>query len=90
VLDDFGTGFSTFAYLKNLPVDFLKIDGEFVRDLASNPIHPVLVGSINQIGHAMGIETIAEAVEDDATLQALRGMGLDYAQGFHLDLPKPL
>ncbi|MGE5232969.1 MAG: EAL domain-containing protein, partial [Acidobacteriota bacterium] len=90
VLDDFGTGFSTFAYLKNLPVDFLKIDGEFVRDLASSPIHQVLVGSIHQIGHAMGIQTIAEAVEDDATLQALRRMGLDYAQGFHLDLPMPL
>lgn len=90
VLDDFGTGFSTFAYLKNLPVNFLKIDGEFVRDLPANPIHQVLVESIHHIGHAMGIQTIAEAVEDDATLQALRRMGVDYAQGFHIARPQPL
>ncbi len=90
VLDDFGTGFSTFAYLKNLPVDFLKIDGEFVRDLTTNKIHEALVESINQVGHVMGIRTIAEAVEDEATLVALRRLGVDYAQGFHLARPQPL
>lgn len=90
VLDDFGTGFSTFAYLKNLPVDFLKIDGEFVRDITTNPIHEALVESINQVGHVMGIRTIAEAVEDAATLDRLERLGVDYAQGFHLARPQPL
>jgi diguanylate cyclase (GGDEF)-like protein/PAS domain S-box-containing protein len=90
VLDDFGTGFSTFAYLKNLPVDFLKIDGEFVRDITTNRIHEALVESINQVGHVMGICTIAEAVEDGASLATLDRLGVDYAQGYHLARPAPL
>ncbi len=90
VLDDFGSGMSSFAYLKNLPIDFLKIDGEFVRDLLQDPIHLALVGSINQIGHVLGLRTIAEAVEDEGTLGALRGIGVDYAQGYWIARPQPL
>jgi diguanylate cyclase (GGDEF)-like protein/PAS domain S-box-containing protein len=90
VLDDFGSGMSSFAYLKNLPVDFVKIDGEFVRDLVADPIHAALVGSINQIGHVMGLRTIAEAVEDEPALAALRAIGVDYVQGFHVHRPQPL
>jgi diguanylate cyclase (GGDEF)-like protein/PAS domain S-box-containing protein len=90
VLDDFGSGMSSFAYLKNLPVDFVKIDGEFVRDLVADPIHAALVGSINQIGHVMGLRTIAEAVEDEPALAALRALGVDYVQGYHVHRPQPL
>jgi diguanylate cyclase (GGDEF)-like protein len=90
VLDDFGSGMSSFAYLKNLPVDFIKIDGEFVRDLVADPIHAALVGSIHQIGHVMGLKTIAEAVEDEPTLAALRALGVDYVQGYHVHRPQPL
>jgi len=90
VLDDFGSGMSSFAYLKNLPVDFIKIDGEFVRDLVADPIHAALVGSINQIGHVMGLRTIAEAVEDEPALAALRALGVDYVQGYHVHRPQPL
>jgi EAL domain-containing protein (putative c-di-GMP-specific phosphodiesterase class I) len=87
VLDDFGTGLSSFAYLKTLPVDFLKIDGEFVRHLASDPVQRALVESINSIGQLIGLATIAEAVETDEALAALRGVGVDYVQGFRLGRP---
>jgi diguanylate cyclase (GGDEF)-like protein/PAS domain S-box-containing protein len=90
VLDDFGTGLSSFAYLKNLRVDFLKIDGEFVRNLVDDSVQRALVESIHQIGHVMGIRTIAEAVEDRATLEALRTIGVDYAQGYWIAAPEPL
>ena len=89
-LDDFGSGFSTFAYLKSMPVDFLKIDGSLVTDLAHDEIDREMVRAINQIGHAVGAQTIAEFVEDDATLVVLREMGVDYAQGYGLRLPSPL
>jgi diguanylate cyclase (GGDEF)-like protein/PAS domain S-box-containing protein len=90
VLDDFGSGLSSFAYLKNLPVDFLKVAGEFVRDLADDPIHRALVSSINQIGHVLGLRTIAEAVEDERTLAVVRELGVDYAQGYWIARPEPL
>ncbi|MDH3589297.1 MAG: EAL domain-containing protein [Gammaproteobacteria bacterium] len=89
-LDDFGSGLSSFAYLKNLPVDFLKIDGMFVRNMTRDPIDLAFVRSINEIGHVMGKMTVAEFVEDEATLDALRDLGVDYAQGFHISRPAPL
>ncbi len=88
-LDDFGSGFSSFAYLKNLPVDYLKIYGGFVKDMVHNTVDQTMVQSINQIAHAMGIETIAEFVEDDATLKLLTKIGVNYAQGYGIDTPTP-
>ncbi len=89
-LDDFGSGFSNFAYLKQLSFDYLKIDGSLVRNIASNEVDRQMVAAINQIGHTVGAKTIAEFVEDDAALQALREMGVDYAQGYGLRMPTPL
>jgi diguanylate cyclase (GGDEF)-like protein/PAS domain S-box-containing protein len=88
VLDDFGKGLSSFSYLKNLPVDYLKIDGEFVRNLTSDPIQAALVGSIHDIGQVMGLLTIAEAVEDRETFEALREIGVDYVQGYYFSKPR--
>jgi len=90
VLDDFGSGLSSFAYLKNLQVDFLKIDGSFVRDMTGNPVQRALVESIHQIGQVMGIRTIAESVENRATLEALREIGVNFVQGYGISLPEPL
>jgi diguanylate cyclase (GGDEF)-like protein len=81
-LDDFGSGLSSFAYLKALPVNYLKIDGAFIRDIATNPINRAMVKAINEVGHLMGILTVAEYVEDDATLAVVRELGIDYAQGY--------
>ncbi len=89
-LDDFGSGLSSFAYLKNLPVDLLKIDGMFVRDIADDPINFAMVKSINEIGQAMGIKTIAEFVENDVIFEMLRELGVDYAQGYGIGRPCPL
>jgi diguanylate cyclase (GGDEF)-like protein/PAS domain S-box-containing protein len=83
-LDDFGSGLSSFAYLRTLPVDYLKIDGVFIRDIARNAINHALVKAINEVGHVMGIRTVAEFVEDDPTLDAVRALGIDYAQGYAL------
>ncbi len=88
-LDDFGAGLSSFAYLKNLPVEIVKIDGQFVRDIDDDPIHFALVKSINEIGHVMGKQTIAEFVESEAVLERLREIGVDYAQGYCLGRPGP-
>ncbi len=90
VLDDFGKGLSSFSYLKNLPVDYLKIDGEFVRNLTSDPIQAALVGSIHEIGRTMGLRTIAESVEDKETLDALKKIGVDYVQGYYFSKPQLL
>jgi len=90
VLDDFGTGFSSFAYLKNLPVDFLKIDASFTHQLALDPIQRALVESIQQIGGVLGMKTIAEGIEDEATLEVVRELGIDYGQGFALHRPAPI
>ncbi len=89
-LDDFGSGMSSFAYLRSLPVDYLKIDGEFVKDMASDPIDHAVVESIQNIARVMGIKTVAESVESEAILTALTLVGVDYAQGFHLARPLPL
>jgi EAL domain-containing protein (putative c-di-GMP-specific phosphodiesterase class I) len=89
-LDDFGSGLSSFAYLKSLPVDFLKIDGFFVRDMVDDRINFELVKSINDIGQVMGKKTIAEFVENNETLEALKEIGVDYAQGFAIARPRPI
>ncbi len=88
-LDDFGSGLSSFAYLKSLPVDYLKIDGYFVKDIATDPLDRVFVESINQIGHAMGLKTIAEFVENDDIVAVLREIGVDYVQGYGVARPEP-
>jgi EAL domain-containing protein (putative c-di-GMP-specific phosphodiesterase class I) len=89
-LDDFGSGLSSFGYLKNLPVNFLKIDGTFVRDMLDDPIDRAMVESINAIGHTMNIQTIAEFVESTAIADELRTIGVDYGQGYGLSRPMPL
>jgi diguanylate cyclase (GGDEF)-like protein/PAS domain S-box-containing protein len=89
-LDDFGSGLASFEYLKNLPVDFIKIDGAFIKNIATNPIDRTMVAAINDVGHAMGIRTIAEFVEDDAILKAVRSIGIDFAQGYAVGSLQPL
>ena len=90
ILDDFGKGLSSLGYLRSLPLDFLKIDGEFVRNMTVDPIQTALVASIHEIGDVMGLRTIAEFVEDEETLESVRRVGIDYAQGFLLGRPEPL
>ena len=86
-LDDFGSGLSSFAYLKTLPVDFLKIDGRFVKDMINDPIDRAMIDAIHRIGHLMGIRTIAEWVENEAILEELKVIGVDYAQGYGIAQP---
>ncbi|MBI1424235.1 MAG: EAL domain-containing protein [Gammaproteobacteria bacterium] len=88
-LDDFGCGLSSFSYLKNLPVQYLKIDGSFVRDIHKDRINYSMVSAINNIGHVMGLKTIAEFVESPAIMPKLREIGVDYAQGNHIGEPQP-
>jgi diguanylate cyclase (GGDEF)-like protein/PAS domain S-box-containing protein len=88
-LDDFGSGLSSFGYLKNLPVDFLKIDGVFVKDLLEDKIDYVMVKAINEIGHIMGMQTIAEFVESKSIKEILIELGVDYVQGYCIHRPQP-
>ncbi|MDO8845146.1 EAL domain-containing protein [Methylicorpusculum sp.] len=89
-LDDFGSGLSSFAYLKNLPVDYLKIDGLFVKDIVDDKVDLAMVRSINEVGHVMDKKTIAEFVENDEILDILKQLGVDYAQGYGIGKPVPL
>ncbi|MFO7602666.1 MAG: EAL domain-containing protein [Gammaproteobacteria bacterium] len=88
-LDDFGTGFSSFTYLKHLPVDFVKIDGTFVRDIVDDPVDQAMVRSINHIAHSLNKITIAEFVENEAILTELKRIGVDMVQGYHTGRPGP-
>jgi EAL domain-containing protein (putative c-di-GMP-specific phosphodiesterase class I) len=89
-LDDFGTGFGSFTYLKRLPVDYLKIDIEFTRDLQSSVANRHVIRAIVSLAHAFGLQTIAEGVEDEATLELLREDGVDFAQGYYVGRPAPM
>lgn len=89
-LDDFGSGLSSFAYLKNLPVDFIKIDGTFVRDILNDPVDYEMVHAIHDLGKIMGKLMIAEFVEKDEIEERLKEIGVDFAQGFALHKPQPL
>lgn len=89
-LDDFGSGMASYAYLKDLPVRYLKIDGRFVQDITTDPLDRAMVESINQVGHVLGLETIAEAVTSNAAVESLRKLGVDYAQGNWISPPRPL
>jgi diguanylate cyclase (GGDEF)-like protein len=88
-LDDFGSGLSSFAYLKSLHVDCLKIDGHFVKNMVDDPIDQAMVAAINQVGHLMGMQTVAEFVENDQIILALQGVGVDFAQGYCIAKPMP-
>jgi len=89
-LDDFGSGLSSLAYLKSLPVDFLKIDGVFIKDVNLDPVNHAMVRSINDIGHLMGKKTIAEFVHEDAVLETMKDIGVDFAQGNCISKPRPV
>ncbi|HEY0635428.1 MAG TPA: EAL domain-containing protein [Gammaproteobacteria bacterium] len=89
-LDDFGAGLSSFGYLKRLPIDYLKIDGSFVRDMVIDQVDRAMVESINQIGHVMKLQTIGEFAENEGVLMALERAGVDYAQGMAIAPPRPL
>jgi len=89
-LDDFGAGFSSFGYLRNLPVDYIKIDGSFVQNIDESLVSYTMVDSINSIGHVMGLKTIAEFVKSEAVKDKLVELGVDYGQGYFFAKPKPL
>jgi diguanylate cyclase (GGDEF)-like protein/PAS domain S-box-containing protein len=89
-LDDFGTGVASFVYLKALPVDFLKIDGQFISHVTDDPVNRSMVEAISKVGRALGIATVAECVESQAVLEELKRIGVDFAQGFHLARPLPI
>jgi Amt family ammonium transporter len=87
-LDDFGSGLSSFTYLKNLPVDYLKIDGQFIQNVATDSVDQRMVDAINKVGQALGLMTIAERVESGEVLEKLAELGVAYAQGYHIAVPE--
>jgi len=89
-LDDFGSGLSSFAYLKHFTVDYLKIDGSFVKNMITDPSDRAMVSAINDVGHALGIQTIAEFVESEEHIDMLRHMGVDFLQGYGVGRPEPM
>ncbi len=89
-LDDFGTGYGGFTYLKQLPIDYLKIDIEFVTDLLYNPSSRTVVQAIVRLAQGFGLQTVAEGVENGDTMEALRQLGVDYVQGYHIGRPAAL
>jgi len=89
-LDDFGTGMSSYSYLKDIPVSILKIDRKFINDMVTDPLDRAMVESINQVGHVMGLETVAEGVGSGAVVERLRALGVDYVQGYWVSSPGPL
>jgi EAL domain-containing protein (putative c-di-GMP-specific phosphodiesterase class I) len=89
-LDDFGAGFGSFSYLKNFPFDYLKIDGDFIRGLATSPVDQLVVEAIVSIARGMGKKTVAEFVADEETARLLRSIGVDCAQGYHIGMPRPV
>ena len=89
-LDDFGSGHSSFAYLKTLPVDYLKIDGVYVKGIADDPLAFAIVRSINDIGQVMNKRTIAEFVESEQVAEKVREIGIDFYQGYFIAKPKPI
>jgi EAL domain-containing protein (putative c-di-GMP-specific phosphodiesterase class I) len=89
-LDDFGSGYASFSYLKDFPVDFVKIDGVFVREILNKPADYAMINSITEIAHFMDKQVIAEFVSSAEIAQALMNIGVDYAQGYHYGKPRPL
>lgn len=88
-LDDFGAGAASFGYLKNMPIDIIKIDGSFIRNLETDPVSYSIVRAVTDIGHQIGLEVVAEWVDSERTRELLRGLGVDYVQGFHIHRPEP-
>ena len=89
-LDDFGSGYASFSYLKDLPVDFVKIDGIFIKDLLTDPTSHAMVKAITEITHFMGKRVVAEFVQDQETAQSQKRIGVDYVQGYHVGRASPL
>ncbi len=89
-MDDFGTGFCSFAYLSTLDVDYYKIDGSFVRDVENSPLALSIVRSMAEIGRSLGKQTVAECVESEAIRKRIALLGVDHAQGFAIDRPQPI
>ena len=89
-LDDFGTGFGSYYYLKHLPLHYIKIDGDFIRNLAHSPTDQLMVRAMVQVAQGLGMKTVAEFVEDAETVEFLRAYGVDFAQGYHIGRPQPI
>lgn len=89
-LDDFGSGYASFSYLKNLPVNYLKIDGSFVKNILTDPYDGAMVNAINYVGHTIGLKTIAEFVENEQIVQKLRKIGINYGQGYYFGKPQSM
>ncbi len=90
LLDDFGSGLSSFAYLKALPIDYIKIDGRFIQSIANDPVDEAMVRMIHEIAQVMHIKTIAEFVETEESFEIVRKIGIDYIQGYLIARPEPL